>query len=198
MTVRPWWMGRPMVWAWVVGIALACCVTPSPAQVAPLSVTLHTEAPCPAPGERTPLLRLPTGCPSPWAGILYTPDEHSRTRAEGAQVNELAKARGARADEAEARLLTCRTQRDELAAACVMGVARVEGAVEALSDLAAPPEPVRGWVYSLAGGLTAAAGSLAGLAGKTSGEVQLYGIAGAAGGAVVGTAAVWLVQWASQ
>ena len=49
MTPRPWWMGRPLVWAWMVGLVLTTCgeLTPCPAQVAPLAVTeaRHAKAP---------------------------------------------------------------------------------------------------------------------------------------------------------
>lgn len=195
MTVRPWWMGRPLVWGWLLA-ASSCVPLSAPAQVAPLAVTLSAEAPCPVPTATTPLLRLPTGCPSPWAGVLYTPEEHARTREQGAQVNELAKARGKRADLAESRLLACRTQRDEVTAKCVSGVARLEGRMAALSTVTVEPvdDSGRGWVYALAGGLAGAAGSLVGLAGTSKGEAQAYSALGALAGAAVGVAVVWLVE----
>ena len=190
MTPRPWWMGRPLVWAWMVGLCAA-----AHAQVAPLSVTLHAEAPCPAPRAESPLLRLPTGCPAPWAGVLYTSDEHHRTREQGAQVNALAKARGERADTAERRLATCRTQRDEVTRRCVAGVARLEGEVRALSALYAQPAdnaPLWPWA-ALSGGLTVIGAGAGALADRGPGEVIGYGLAGAA----VGAAVAWMVgRWA--
>ena len=193
--MRPWWMGRPLVWGWLLAAA-SCVPLTAPAQVAPLAVTLSAEAPCPAPVTGSPLLRLPAGCPSPWAGVLYTPEEHTRTREQGAQVNELAKARGKRADLAESRLLACRTQRDEVTAKCVSGVARLEGRVAALSAVSVEPadNSGRGWVYALAGGLTGAAGSLVGLAGTSKSEAQAYSTGGALAGVVVGVGVAWLIE----
>lgn len=185
MTIRPWWMGAPLVWLWLSSAV---------AQVAPLSVTLHADAPCPAPQAKSPLLRVPLGCPAPWAGVLYTEGEHSRTRTEAVQVNELAKARGARADLAERQLLACRVQRDEVTAACVVGVARIEGAVEALSDLSAPVEPSPSlWPWAaLSGGLAAVGAGAGAIADRGPGEVIGYSIAGAAVGTVV---ALMVERW---
>lgn len=199
MTPRPWWMGRPFVWAWMVGLALTTCgMRPCPAQVAPLAVTLHTEAPCPAPAAESPLLRLPTGCPAPWAGWLYTPDEHTRTREGFARLDAAALAEAERADVAHTALVACRVQRDEVTQQCVAGVAEVRGRLDAIADLTSPPEPVAGWVYALAGGLAGVAGSLTGLAGDDKAEALGMSIGGAAAGAAVGTAVVWLVEWASR
>lgn len=197
MTPRPWWMGRPLVWAWMVGLVLTTCwgLTPCPAQVAPLSVTLHAEAPCPAPGAESPLLRLPTGCPAPWAGVLYTDAEHTRTREQGAQVNALAKARGERADVAERSLVACRVQRAELTQQCVAAVARLEGEVRALSAVYAQPAdnpPLWPWA-ALSGGLAVVGAGAGALADRGPGEVIGYGLAGTA----VGMAVAWMVgRWA--
>ena len=185
--IRPWWMGTPVVWAVWLSSAVA--------QVAPLSVTLHAEAPCPAPQVESLLLRLPTGCPAPWAGVLYTAAEHDRTRTQGAQVNELAKARAKRADVAERALRACRVQRDEVTAACVVGVSRIEGQVQALASLdAAPlPRPVLWPWAALSGGLATLGAGVGALADRGPGEVIGYGLAGAA----VGTAVAWMVsRWA--
>jgi hypothetical protein len=178
-------MGSPLVWLWLSQAA---------AQVAPLSVTLHAEAPCPAPGAESPLLRLPTGCPAPWAGVLYTEAHHLDLRQRAAQVDALAVARGKRADVAESALRACRAQRDQVTNACVVGVARVEGAVEALSDLSAPPEPPVLWPWAaLSGGLATLGAGVGALADRGPVEVIGYGLAGAA----VGAAVAWMVsRWA--
>ena len=192
--IRPWWMGTPVVWAVWLSSAVA--------QVAPLSVTLHAEAPCPAPAAESPLLRLPTGCPTPWAGWLYTPDEHTRIRSMVAQLDAAAlaeraraDAEGERADATEKMLGACRAQRAELDRACVVGVSRIEGQVQALASLdAAPlPRPVLWPWAALSGGLATLGAGVGALADRGPGEVIGYGLAGAA----VGTAVAWMVsRWA--
>lgn len=185
MRIRPWWMGVPVVWSvWL---------SQAGAQVAPLAVTLHAEAPCPAPHAESPLLRLPTGCPAPWAGVLYTEQEHTRTRADFAALDSLAIARGNRADVAEQALVACRVQRDDVARQCVVGVARIEGRLDALSAESPPdpPSPVP-WAV-LSGGLAAAGSAIPAILGRNAGEVIGYSVAGAA----VGTAVAWMVsRWA--
>lgn len=177
--LRPWWMGPPVVWLWMTAAA---------AQVAPLSVTLHAEAPCPVPEVVTPLLRLPTGCPAPWAGVLYTEAHHADLRARVAQVDALAVAHRGRADVAERSLLACRTQRDEVTAQCVRGVSRLEGHIAALADLqASPVERPALWPWAaLSGALSTVGAGVGALAGRGAGEVIGYGLAGAAVGTVVG------------
>jgi len=197
VTVRPRRMGRPLVWAWVV-VACFGAPAPCPAQVAPLSVTLHAEAPCPAPAAESPLLRLPTGCPTPWAGWLYTPDEHTRIRSMVAQLDAAAlaeraraDAEGERADATEKMLGACRAQRAELDRACVVGVSRIEGQVRALADISEPPPRPVLWPWAaLSGGLAAAGAGAGALAGRGAGEVLGYGLAGLA----VGTAVALMVE----
>lgn len=186
MTVRRWWMGTPVVWAVWLSSAVA--------QVAPLSVTLHAEAPCPVPEKLSPLLRLPAGCPVPWVGVLYTEEEHARMREGAAAADALAVARGKRADAAVRRLDECRARRAKVTAACVVGVSRIEGQVQALSALSAQPAGSPGvWPAVVSGGL-AVAGSLAAFAGDDRPTSILYGGAGAVTGAALGVLAVWLLE----
>ena len=165
------------------------------AQVAPLAVTLHAEAPCPVPRAETPLLRLPTGCPVPWAGWLYTPDEHTRMREAFARLDAAALAEAERADVARAALVACRVQRDEVTQQCVAGVARLEGEMRALSAMYAQPAdnpPLWPWA-ALSGGLAVVGAGAGAMADRGPGEVIGYGLAGAA----VGTVVAWMVRrWA--
>lgn len=183
MTIRPWWSGVPVVWSVWLSAAVA--------QVAPLAVTLAPDHDCPAPSVKSPLLRLPKGCPSPWAGVLYTEAHHADLRARMADVDALAVARGKQIEARSAALEACRTQRSEVTAACVVGVSRIQGQIQALADAASPePRPALWPWAALSGGLAAAGAGAGALAGRGAGEVLGYGLAGLA----VGTAVALMVE----
>lgn len=185
-------MGRPYAWSVWLTLSLVSCagLAPCPAQVRPLD-----EPACAAPGVVTPLLRLPTGCRAPWAGVLYTEAHHVDLRQRATQVDALAVARGKQVAALRGGLEACRAQRDEAQRVCVTGVAHLQGRLAGLAAAAGddvPPAP-RVWAYALAGGGVAAAGSLLSLAGGSKGEAVIFGAAGALAGALVGTGVVWLV-----
>lgn len=168
-----------------LALLLACVGCPAWAQVAPLSVTLRAEAPCPAPVERTPLLALPTGCPSPWAGVLYTDGEHDRMRQEFATLEAVAKARREQLAQRDRQLLACRRQRDEQGRACTEAVTGLRGALDAWTP-PAPVEPRPAWPWALvAGGLTTIGATIPSALDRGTGEVIGYALAGAAIGGVV-------------
>ena len=165
--------------------AAVCLAAAAHAQVAPLSVTLQAEAPCPAPAQRSPLLALPTGCPAPWAGVLYTDGEHDRMRQEFATLEAVAKARREQMAQRSQQLLACRRQRDEQGAACVKAAVHMQAALEAW-QAPAVPDARRAWPWAVvSGGLTAIAAGAPAALGRPAGEVFLWSVAGvAAGGAV--------------
>lgn len=166
-------------------LLLLALAGPAWGQVAPLSVTLRAEAPCPAPAQRAQLLALPTGCPSPWAGVLYTDGEHDRTRQEFATLEAVARARREQLAQRDEQLQACRRQRDEQGRACTAAVIGLRAVLDAWTP-PAPVEPRPAWPWALvAGGLTVIGATIPSALDRGTGEVLGYALAGAAVGGVV-------------
>ena len=164
---------------------------PCAAQVSPLTVTLATGAACPVPLGESPLLRLPAGCPSPWAGVLYTEAEHAGTRARVARLDAAAIAEQHRADIATAALVGCRKHRADIVRLCDVEAAALLGRLDVLES--AVPVRRKMWPWAALTGALAVVGSSTGqLLGRRALESTAYGAAGAA----LGVTVALIVEWA--
>lgn len=170
-------------------------MTPTLLQVAALTVELATGHPCPAPAEPRPLLTLGVGCPAPWAGTLYTPEEHRRMRTGCAQAVAEADARGEALAVAREGLTVCDAARAEVERREAAGLGEARGIIAALeARLAeAPPAPALWPWAALTGGLALGGAGVGWVAGRPPGEVAAYGVAGAGLGVAV---ALMVERWA--
>lgn len=102
--------------------------------IAPLTVVLASGHACPAPAQPRDLLRMPEGCPTPWAGILYTPQADAETRAELAAADRVC---GKLDDE----LTRCRSARTRLADDVLAQLPDIGAKLDTVATLLRSPQP---------------------------------------------------------